>query len=330
MQSVAEATASDEHWQQIHNIWVSSDGRVSEGTHGRSFVPNALSNGYRIVKRNGKQYAVHRLVAEAFLGPPPSESSTVDHINQDKLDNRLSNLRWADKTLQNSNRGKFRLAQNAVPIEVNLGTGTWIKFDSVVDAAQKLEMSTTCINHCLAGRNKSHKGATFRYSLVQDVLDGENWKENDVCFISDHGRVRSKCGADKLNVNHRPYFPKPSVNGYCYAFGRSVHRMVADAFLLPPADKKCTVDHVNRIRDCNSASNLRWATPIVQRSNSVHGAHDQNAHCRKVKSIDPSGTHSIFSSIAEASRRVGVKPQGIHKALRQGTKAAGRRWHRID
>lgn len=37
---------------------------------------------------------VHRVVAIAFLGPPPSEEYVVDHINRDKTNNRVENLRW--------------------------------------------------------------------------------------------------------------------------------------------------------------------------------------------------------------------------------------------
>jgi hypothetical protein len=46
---------------------------------------------------------VHRLVAQAFI-PNPDGLPEVDHINQNKLDNRVENLRWADKSVQMINR----------------------------------------------------------------------------------------------------------------------------------------------------------------------------------------------------------------------------------
>jgi len=48
---------------------------------------------------------VHRLVALTFL-PNPENKETVDHINRDKLDNRVENLRWATQSEQNINSNR--------------------------------------------------------------------------------------------------------------------------------------------------------------------------------------------------------------------------------
>jgi len=55
--------------------------------------------GYRQASVNGKTHLVHRLVAKAFLPPPPSEKHTqVMHIDGDPANNRADNLGWVTRS----------------------------------------------------------------------------------------------------------------------------------------------------------------------------------------------------------------------------------------
>lgn len=47
---------------------------------------------------------VHNIMGWTFLGTPPTKSHSVDHIDQDKFNNQLSNLRWLDRKGQINNR----------------------------------------------------------------------------------------------------------------------------------------------------------------------------------------------------------------------------------
>lgn len=54
-------------------------------------------------KAASRKYFVHRMVMDAFVGPCP-EDMTVDHIDRDRQNNALDNLRYATKAEQDENR----------------------------------------------------------------------------------------------------------------------------------------------------------------------------------------------------------------------------------
>ena len=50
--------------------------------------------GYDCVNLQNRTYLVHSLVAQVFLDTPPGLLSQIKHVNGDKSDNRVENLRW--------------------------------------------------------------------------------------------------------------------------------------------------------------------------------------------------------------------------------------------
>lgn len=129
-------------------------------------------------KNNNHQLRrVHRLVAETFI-PNPGMLRCVDHIDCNKTNNRVDNLRWCS-SVQNTRyaqengllTGNFhyddlseesKLAMKAsrmTPVVRDDGK----TYASVEEAAKDLGVTHGAISHVLKGLTKTCKGHTFKY-----------------------------------------------------------------------------------------------------------------------------------------------------------------------
>ena len=85
-----------EEWKLIngYDYSVSSLGRIRNNRTGRILkgVPNTFGYLQVFLYKNGrsKRFTVHQLVASYFL--PDQMGKEINHINEDKLDNRVENV----------------------------------------------------------------------------------------------------------------------------------------------------------------------------------------------------------------------------------------------
>lgn len=108
---------------------------------------------------------VHRLVASAFCeNDDPIRKTQVNHINEDKTDNRSLNLEWVTPS-ENVNHGtgiSRRAAKRSKPIVMTY-KGLSVVFDSAHDAEKRTFIPAKSIQKCCTGRLKSTHGASFAY-----------------------------------------------------------------------------------------------------------------------------------------------------------------------
>lgn len=76
---------------------------------------------YLAVSLSGKTCYVHILMLETYVGPRPFPSSEGRHLNDDKLDNRIENLRWGTQSENNEDRVKNGIHHYANRIQCSNG-----------------------------------------------------------------------------------------------------------------------------------------------------------------------------------------------------------------
>jgi len=143
---------------------------------------NKNPNGYLQVRlsKNGcaKTFRVNRLIALTFIDNPMNKE-TVNHINGDKLDNRVSNLEWATKQEQAIHRHKVL----NVPYSNCKSCHTRNKrkiirsdgkiYDSIKSAKQDVGNMNAHITEVCQGKLSSTCGYSYKYVDKINKVRGE-------------------------------------------------------------------------------------------------------------------------------------------------------------
>ena len=166
-----------ETWKAIadyEGIYEVSDlGRVRSLKYGREKIlkPGKAAGGYLFVKlyKDGKveQPKIHRLVAEAFI-QNPNNLDTVNHKDEVKTNNTVSNLEWMS-IRDNNNYGTHnkRVAEaNSKQVQMfDKSTGELLDtFPSTMEAWRVTGIAQSHISSCCLGKLKSAGGYKWRYS----------------------------------------------------------------------------------------------------------------------------------------------------------------------
>lgn len=170
-----------EEWRPIERLdgyyEVSNLGRVQRATAakgarvGRILKPTLTHYGYFAVALSAtsrrtndrpRPALVHRLVAETFLGPPPSPRHTqVNHMDGIKTNNRVANLEWV--TPAENVRHAYRLGLTPAPTPRCKLTERKVRAIRRVsreftnaEIADVLGVSETTVSNARAGRSWRH------------------------------------------------------------------------------------------------------------------------------------------------------------------------------
>lgn len=115
---------------------------------------------------NGKQAKkyVHRLVAQTFI-PNPDNLPQVNHKDNDRTNNNVSNLEFCTASYNNQYREKFGISttesQGSPLFAINLDTLEVLHLRSQGEAGRVLGVNSHHVNNVIKGRRKTTGGYWF-------------------------------------------------------------------------------------------------------------------------------------------------------------------------
>ena len=167
--------------REINEVWrpiegfeclyeVSNLGRVKSLKFGKERIlkpRNICTNHLQVlIYKNGvkKPFLVHRLVAQAFL-PNPKNLPYINHIDENPLNNRVTNLEWCTH-MYNIRYSKAK-SINQYSLD-----GEYIKtWDCLREIEYQLGFTCQSVFYCCKGKTKQSHG--FKWYYLDDPLQPE-------------------------------------------------------------------------------------------------------------------------------------------------------------
>ncbi|MFT4023644.1 MAG: NUMOD4 domain-containing protein [Flavihumibacter sp.] len=166
-------------WKDLRKQYaLSSHGRVASFTESVNedgkLLSGSLTTGYKTLNlhrpgNNGTLY-VHREIARLFLKKPSPKHRYVIHVNHDKTDNAVKNLKWAtlDEMIRHQQDSPAKQAYKKV--QANRSTG--LKLSAAQVKAIKKTLGAK--NRTLTIRQLADKYGVSEMTLYR-IKSGENW-----------------------------------------------------------------------------------------------------------------------------------------------------------
>ena len=161
-------------WRKIKdkpNYSVNEFGEIRNDKTGRILKARVGTSGYYqiMLGRKTSPLYVHRIVAKAFIDNF-NELPQVDHINGDKLNNYIGNLRWVTISENYFGYGyKSRIENKKKPVMAfNNSLNKSIRFDSRDNTAKYFDCNKSQIKYDYEYKRGNKKGWIFK--LVEDIV----------------------------------------------------------------------------------------------------------------------------------------------------------------
>lgn len=178
----------NEEWKDIEGYeglyQVSNKGRVKVLPHlvRRGFctctcpekilTPRKKDNVYLFVglskgsKKSQKQKYIHRLVASAFIENPLSKKE-VDHIDGNRQNNNVENLRWVSRIENVRNPNTIHKSNSIVAIECWTKQGVYVgRFNTMTLASRETGVPLSTISNMVAATKRPTGVKGYKYNFI--------------------------------------------------------------------------------------------------------------------------------------------------------------------
>lgn len=295
------------------------DGKIFRMNSGREMGLRKTYQGYQAITLSVKGRSipklVHTLVLLAFKGGPPQDDSTYscDHIDRDRSNNCISNLRWATPKEQRHNSslcldtGKERLAMFR-PVIVTDKDGCAVAYPRVANALSVIAPHVHPTNKKVYEALKT-SGYAFEHTWEYAPPPAGLFRVIPPEFIH---------GAQGYQVSDTGFVMTPTGRTYRGTLGRGreyycvnihkhiyrVHRLVAAAFLDMDSAKPW-VNHKNGVKTDNSLENLEWVDASENALHAIRMELKPIPPGRSVEQWSLQGTHLMTHvSVGAAARHI--------------------------
>ena len=152
----------------FENYEVSNLGKVRNIKSGIMLKPWITKDGYLrhcLYKHNKrKNLLLHRIIATAFIDNP-GKKPQINHIDENKLNNDLSNLEWCterENAIHGTRTKRVAEKLSKKVIQLDLNDNVLNEFESMRQAERETGIPNGNISSCCNGRTKSAGGYKWR------------------------------------------------------------------------------------------------------------------------------------------------------------------------
>tara|TARA_X000000368_G_scaffold301537_1_gene240252 strand:+ start:4143 stop:5426 length:1284 start_codon:yes stop_codon:yes gene_type:complete len=279
-----------EIWKDItefNGYECSTEGRIRNKTTCKLLKPCVGCAGYTVSHIRNKNFKFHRIIAQTFL-PNFKDKATVEHKDDNKLNNKLYNLKWATYKEQAEYVKKKNTRNSQIGIKIGTSDLTNLKneiWKNITDYPEYEISNMGRIKYPIRKGNKPY---------IKRITYGGNTGDGYRSF--------------RLKHNNKKFYTV-------------IHRLVAKEFLPNPNNYKI-VNHIDGIKKNNNVNNLEWCSRSY---NTQHG-YDNNLISGKREIYQLDVNNNIikkWSTIKDAYISLKLSRTAINKVLSGRNKTSG-------